>query len=88
MDRSALIAGLAERIAGIACPHPVRVGTDGVDGVGKTRLADELAAALSNAAGPSSVHQWTVFITLAASDTGLAGTLQRDTSATLSIIQR
>ena len=38
---------LAERIVGINCPHPVRVAIDGVDGVGKTVLADELAETLS-----------------------------------------
>jgi len=42
MKRSILIEMLAERIVGVSCSHPVRVAIDGVDGVGKTRLADEL----------------------------------------------
>jgi len=48
MKRSALIELLAERIVGVVCQHPVRVAIDGVDGVGKTTLANELADALSN----------------------------------------
>jgi uridine kinase len=47
MKRSNLIQMLAVRVAGVVCPHPVRVGIDGVDGVGKTTLADELADAIS-----------------------------------------
>ena len=43
MKRAALIEMLAERIRRVSCPHPVRIAFDGVDGVGKTRLADELA---------------------------------------------
>ena len=46
MKRSTLIEMLAERVIGVTCPHPVRVAIDGVDGVGKTTLADELAAAV------------------------------------------
>jgi uridine kinase len=42
MKRSALIEVLAERIASVDRSHPVRVAIDGVDGVGKTTLADEL----------------------------------------------
>ena len=52
MKRSTLIEMLAERIAGVRCPHPVRVAIDGVDGVGKTTLADELAVALSSCERP------------------------------------
>lgn len=48
MKRSTLIEKLAAAIVGLVCPHPVRVGIDGVDGVGKTTLADELAEALSD----------------------------------------
>jgi len=43
MNRSQLIEILAIRILQVECAHPVRVGIDGVDGVGKTSLADELA---------------------------------------------
>lgn len=43
MNRAELIKTLVIRILGVSCPHPVRVGIDGVDGVGKTTLADELA---------------------------------------------
>ena len=42
MERSALIEVLANAIARVNRPHPVRVAIDGVDGVGKTTLADEL----------------------------------------------
>ena len=42
MERTAFIELLAERIAGLGRPHPVRVAIDGVDGVGKTTLANEL----------------------------------------------
>ena len=46
MRRSTVIEMLAERIVGVTCSHPVRVAIDGVDGVGKTTLADELADAV------------------------------------------
>jgi uridine kinase len=42
MTRSQLTETLAERILGVDRLHPVRVAIDGVDGVGKTTLADEL----------------------------------------------
>lgn len=37
-----VIDELADLIAGVSRPHPVRVGIDGVDATGKTTLADEL----------------------------------------------
>jgi len=43
MKRSELLRVLAERIVAVQRPHPTRVGIDGVDGVGKTTMADELA---------------------------------------------
>ena len=43
MTRPALLSALARRIAETRAPHPVRVAIDGVDGAGKTTLADELA---------------------------------------------
>jgi uridine kinase len=46
VTRDALLDLLADRIAGVVRPHPVRVGIDGVDGVGKTSLANELVAPL------------------------------------------
>ena len=52
MKRSTLIEMLAEKIAGVRCPHPVRIAIDGVDGVGKTTLADELAGVLSSGERP------------------------------------
>ncbi len=52
MKRSDLIEKLAERIAQVECPHPVRVAIDGVDGVGKTSLADELAPAVHQLGRP------------------------------------
>jgi len=42
MERPALLEVLADTIAGVKRPHPVRVAIDGVDGVGKTTLADAL----------------------------------------------
>src|SRR5712671_6202227 len=41
MNRSVLLKMLAERIVGVSRPNPVRVAIDGVDGAGKTTLADE-----------------------------------------------
>ena len=46
MNRAAVIAELADRIASIHLDHPVRVGIDGVDASGKTMLATELVAPL------------------------------------------
>lgn len=46
MTRSDCIAQLAATIAALALKHPTRVGIDGVDGVGKTTLADELVEPL------------------------------------------
>jgi uridine kinase len=43
MKRSDALEALAERIVAVVRPHPVRVAIDGVDGVGKTTLADALA---------------------------------------------
>ena len=42
LARSALLAELAARILRISVSHPVRVAIDGVDGSGKTTLANEL----------------------------------------------
>lgn len=38
-----LIEDLVSRVTSVKRPHPVRVAIDGVDGAGKTTLADELA---------------------------------------------
>lgn len=46
MKPTALIETLSEKIIAIFRSHPVRVAIDGVDGVGKTTLADELANAI------------------------------------------
>jgi uridine kinase len=43
MERSALLDELADRITDVLRGHPIRVGIDGVDGVGKTTLANDLA---------------------------------------------
>lgn len=45
--RLALLAHLADLVATLRRPHPVRVAIDGVDAAGKTTLADELAAVLA-----------------------------------------
>ena len=46
MARPEIIQQLAGILSRLVLPHPVRVGIDGVDGSGKTTLADELALAL------------------------------------------
>jgi len=45
--RAALLEQLADMVAALRRPHPVRVAVDGPDAAGKTTLADELAAALA-----------------------------------------
>lgn len=47
MNRIQLIQKIANLIQTIQRAHPTRVAIDGVDGAGKTILADELAAALA-----------------------------------------
>jgi uridine kinase len=47
VTRSACIEKLASVIAAVRVDHPTRVAIDGVDGVGKTRLADELVEPLA-----------------------------------------
>ena len=47
MSRASVVAELAAEIARLHAGHPVRVGIDGVDGVGKTCLADELVPEIS-----------------------------------------
>jgi uridine kinase len=42
-ERAAVLEALASALAAIEAGHPLRVGIDGVDGAGKTTLADELA---------------------------------------------
>ena len=51
--RASFLDKLAERIARVRKPHPVRVGIDGVDGAGKTFLADELWSQYISTGGPS-----------------------------------
>ena len=46
MTRTQLLERLADRIQSIVLPHPVRVAIDGVDGVGKTTLANDLVEPL------------------------------------------
>jgi uridine kinase len=48
MKRTLLIHKVASLILGIQLSHPTRVAVDGVDGAGKTILADELAAVLAH----------------------------------------
>lgn len=47
MTRSSCIEQLAAAIAAVRLEHPTRVGIDGVDGVGKTTLAEELVEPLT-----------------------------------------
>lgn len=53
MDRPTLIQRLAEEIVRIRRPHPVRVAIDGVDGVGKTTLANELSEPIRRLGRPA-----------------------------------
>jgi len=53
VERSALVSALAEQVLGKQSPGAFRrVGVDGVDGAGKTWLADELAAAVHDRGAP------------------------------------
>ena len=52
MTRPAMLDLLAAKIASVTRPHPVRVAIDGVDGVGKTTLADELVSPLQHRGRP------------------------------------
>src|SRR5256885_2865283 len=52
MKRSELLERLADLISAVQRPHPVRVGIDGVDGAGKTMLADELVAPIQRRGRP------------------------------------
>ncbi|HET9191441.1 MAG TPA: hypothetical protein VFO21_01100 [Vicinamibacterales bacterium] len=47
MTRGSCVARLASMIAAVQRPHPARVALDGIDGAGKTHLADELVGPLS-----------------------------------------
>lgn len=47
MTRHECLSQLASHIAAVELGRPIRVGIDGVDGVGKTTLADELVAPLA-----------------------------------------
>jgi len=46
MERTTLLARLAEQILSLTVHHPVRVAVDGPDAAGKTTLADELGEVL------------------------------------------
>jgi uridine kinase len=50
--RPALLKQLVDAVLAVRCPHPVRVGIDGVDTAGKTSLADELADLLADCGRP------------------------------------
>lgn len=49
---SAFLSSAAGRLLSLHCPHPLRVGIDGVDTSGKTTLADELACQLAGTHRP------------------------------------
>jgi uridine kinase len=42
--RQQFLHALSRLITSLSCSHPLRIGIDGVDASGKTRLADELVA--------------------------------------------
>ena len=48
MDRQDLISQIAKEILNLGPSQPAKIGIDGVDGAGKTVLADELATSLKN----------------------------------------
>lgn len=50
--RQDVLAQLADRLAALRPPHPLRVALDGSDAAGKTTLADELAVALAPGGRP------------------------------------
>ena len=52
MTRCELLRALALRISRVEASHPVRVAIDGVDGAGKTTLADELVEAVAERGQP------------------------------------
>ncbi len=52
LTRSKLLQYIADRIGRISLSHPVRVGIDGADGAGKTRLADDLAPLVESMGRP------------------------------------
>jgi len=52
MTRTVLLYVLADRITSLVSSHPIRVAIDGVDGVGKTTLADELVDPLRQRGRP------------------------------------
>jgi len=52
MTRRDVLDQLADRIAALRRPHPVRVAVDGVDAAGKTTLADELGPLLISRGRP------------------------------------
>ena len=51
-DRSDVIRELAARIHSLKLQHPIRVAIDGIDGAGKTSLADELVEPLASLGRP------------------------------------
>lgn len=51
-SRLELLSFLSETIEAVKRPHPVRIAIDGVDGSGKTTLADELAAFFQSSSRP------------------------------------
>lgn len=52
MTRQELLVALADRVAAVRLPHPVRVAIDGLDAAGKTTLADALATAVAQFGRP------------------------------------
>lgn len=52
MNRPEMLERLAAQILATKRSHPVRVAIDGVDGAGKTMLADEVSAPLARAGRP------------------------------------
>lgn len=52
MPRAHTLERLADLLAAVKRPHPVRVAIDGIDAAGKTTLADELVAPLETRGKP------------------------------------
>jgi uridine kinase len=51
-ERQRVLEALADRVAGVRLAHPLRVAIDGVDGAGKTTLADELVEPVAKRGRP------------------------------------
>jgi uridine kinase len=52
MNRTLLLDQIADHVASLACPHPLRVAIDGIDAAGKTTFADGFVQPLETRGRP------------------------------------